>query len=226
MKKAKFYQKNHQSKENNVSEYYNLKQKAVDDLVSALQEPVTPEEPPRNQKNKEKPAIDPYKIDKLSKIPTWIKAVFVKYWTAGAICFFFFWGLGYYITNMENLIFITSIATGLITDFLVTPAFLYFESDKKEYHRYLLVPVSGKKIWSLFINIPVALIEVYGVVMIYAIINQIYVNSNNLAEGYIFLGVEPLLYGVFFVAIDFLLLFFKNMLIDMILHARNPGHTR
>ena len=225
MKKSKIYHKNNQLKEGKVTEYYNLKQEAVNDLVKALKEPDTKEVPLSNKKNKEKPPFNPYKIDKLSKIPTWIKAVFVKFWIAGAICFFFFWGLGYYIESMENLILFTAIATGLIVDFLVTPAFLYFESDKKEFHKYIMVPVSSKKIWSLLINIPVAFIEVYGVVTIYAIINQVYVNSNGLSEGYVTLAVEPLLYGVFFVAIDLLLLFFKNLIVGMIENVRNIQNT-
>jgi hypothetical protein len=226
MKKSKVYHKNTQSKDNKITNYYNLKQEAVNNLVSALKEPDIKEEPSHSKKNKVKPPIDPYKIDKLSKIPTWVKAVFVKFWTAGAICFFFFWGLGSYVNSMENMILITSIATGLIVDFLVTPAFLYFESDKKEYHKYMIVPVSSKKIWSLLINIPVAFIEVYGVVTIYAIINQVYVNSNGLEEGYITLGVEPLLYGVFFVAIDLLLLLFKNLIVGMIQNVKNIQNTQ
>lgn len=224
MKKHKVYHKINQSKENKITEYYNLKQEAVNDLVGALKEPDSKEYPSVDKKKK--PPINPYKIDKLSKIPTWIKAVFVKFWTAGAICFFFFWGLGSYINSMENLILTTSIATGLIVDFLLTPAFLYFESDKKEYHKYIMVPVSGKKIWSLLINIPVAFIEVYGVVTIYAFINRVYVNSNGLDEGYITLGVEPLLYGVFFVVIDLLLLFFKNCIVGMLQNVRNTQNAQ
>ncbi|MDD4212137.1 MAG: hypothetical protein PHY42_01915 [Bacilli bacterium] len=217
MKKTKTPPKKNQANDDKILEYYELKQEAVRELASALKE--TEEE--SQSKTKDKPAIDPYKIDKLSKIPTWIKAFFVKYWTAGAICFFFFWGLGYYISSMENLILITALATGLIIDFLVTPAFLHFESDKKEYHKYAMVPVSSKKIWTLLINIPIAFIEVYGVVMIYAFINQAYVNSQGLEEGTVTLAVEPLLYGLFFLVIDLLLLFFKNMIIGMIQNVRN-----
>lgn len=225
MKKVKINHKRNQSKDNKITQYYDLKHESVNNLVSALKETEITEEPSRQNKNIEKPPINPYKIDKLSRIPTWIKAVFVKYWVAGAICFFFFWGLGYYVRSMENLIIIASLATGLIADFLVTPAFLYFESDKKEYHKYLIAPIPGRKSRSLLINIPVAFIEVYGVVAIYSIINKIYITSNGLDEGYVYLGVEPLLYGVFFVAIDLLLLVFKNLIIGMIENVKNVQNT-
>jgi hypothetical protein len=214
MKKIKHYPQNR--KENQPHNYYDLKQEAVNDLVNALNEPN-----PQETKETKKPPMNPYKYDKIARIPTWIKAVFIKFWVAGAICFFFYVGLGYYVDSMENLILITALATGLIMDLLVTPAFLYFESDKKEYHKYLMVPVSAKKIWSLLINIPIAFIEVYGVVMIYAIINEAYINSHNVEEGYIALGVEPLLYGVFFVIIDLILLFFKNMIVGIVNNAKN-----
>lgn len=221
MKKPNINHKNNHSKDKKIINYYDLKQEAVNDLVSALKEPISKEEQSNNKKEVKNPPMNPYKYDKLARIPTWIKAVFIKFWVAGAICFFFFSGLSYYVGNMENLILITAIATGLIVDFLVTPAFLYFESDKKEYHKYLMVPVSAKKVWSLLINIPVAFIEVYGVVTIYALINQAIVNSKGLEEGYVTLGVEPLLYGVFFVVIDLILLLFKNMIVGIIQNVKS-----
>ena len=121
------------NQEENIN-YYDLKTEAVKDLVSALNEEVQEETPSIHKKyirNKNEKQPDPYKLDKLALIPTWIKAFFIKFWVAGAICYFFIWGLGVYITDILDTLFVTAIATGIIMDLLVNPAMICFESDKK-----------------------------------------------------------------------------------------------
>lgn len=214
-------------KEEKTADYYSLKQDAVNDLAEALQdsEKVIKEEE-INPKYKMDKKQSPYKYGLLGKIPTWLKAAFIKFWANGAICYFFFWGLGYYFSSMENLILITALGTGIINDFLITTALLYFESDKKEYHKYILVPVSCKKIWTLFANIFLALIEVYGVVMLYSLINNIINKINNSPSDTVALGVEPLLYGLLFVIVDAVLLVFKNVFVSIFKDAKNKINTK
>ena len=113
--------------------YYDLKTDAVNSLVDALNEEPKEETLSVHKKyikNKEKDQPNPYKLDKLALIPTWIKAFFIKFWVAGAICYFFIWGLGIYIQATLDMLFVTAFSTGIIVDLLVTPAMLYFESDK------------------------------------------------------------------------------------------------
>lgn len=191
--------------------YYDLKQEAVDELVDVLHatsEEALPE--PKIQTTTEK-APNPYKLDRLSKIPTWIKAFFIKFWMGGAICYFFFWGLGLYIGNTLDLVVLVGLATGLITGLLLNNAFLYFESDKKEYHPYMLIPVSGVKVWALFLNMIVGLVEVLTIFMFYTEINKNLVLIKGLPTGSTPLEVEPLLYGLLFLVVDTLIVSIKNL---------------
>ncbi len=195
---------NHPQK--NVQDYYELKTEAVEKLASALKE----EEPA------EKPTQDPYKVDWFARIPAWVKALFVKYWVAGALCYFGFWGLGLAIGDeLDNLVFV-GVLTGAVTDLLVNSAFLYFETDKKEFRKFMMIPVSSKKIWPLFVNILYGLLVTFSVFYIYMLINYTVVQARGLPEGSIVLGVEPLLYGLFFLIVDMFFISIKNWVVSVI----------
>ena len=214
------------SKQEEQINYYDLKTEAVQDLVSALNEEVVEETPSVHRKyvkSKKEDQPDPYKIDKLAMIPTWIKASFIKFWVAGAICYFFIWGLGVYLTDILDVLFVTGLFTGVIMDLLVNPAMLYFESDKKEYHKYILVPVPGKKLWSLLINIPVSFLEIGLIFLIYSNINILIVNIRNLPAGSTPLGVEPLLFGLFYLLIDMAIVSIKNLFVKVYRKNKNKN---
>ena len=40
----------------------------------------------------------------IDKIPSTIKALFIKFWFNGAVCFFIFWGLGEFIFGLDMLV--------------------------------------------------------------------------------------------------------------------------
>ena len=72
-----------------ISDYYKLNTKAVDDLVGANKE--NSPEVPREE-------LEKYRSASGIRLPRWLKAVLLKAWFAGAACFFIFWGLGLYLT--------------------------------------------------------------------------------------------------------------------------------
>ena len=69
------------------ADYYKLKTQAVDDLVNASEDnsPPVPEE-----------ELRAYRSGPRMKVADWVKMLFIKFWFAGAVCFFFLWGLGGY----------------------------------------------------------------------------------------------------------------------------------
>ena len=205
-------------KEEQLADYYELKTEAAEELAKVYTEE---EKKELDKKTEVKPGEKrPYKVDFLSRIPASIKVIFAKYWTFGVICYFFYWGLGYYITNLENLTLIVGIATGIIMDIFVTSAFLHFESDKKEFHPYLLVPVPFKKFWSLPINLTVYIGEAFGVYGIYYLINRAIEVSKGLDPGTAPLSVEPLLYGLIALFIDAVIIALKDLMIFIIRKIR------
>ncbi|MCR5564586.1 MAG: hypothetical protein K6F59_02155 [Gammaproteobacteria bacterium] len=206
-------------KEEQLADYYELKTEAAEELAKVYTEE---EKKELDKKTEVKPGEKrPYKVDFFARIPASIKVIFAKYWTFGVICYFFYWGLGYYISNLENLTLIVGLATGIIMDIFVTSAFLHFESDKKEFHPYLLVPVPFKKIWSFPINIVVYTGEAFGVYGVYYLINRLIELSKGLEPGTAPLSVEPLLYGLIALFIDAIIIAFKDLIIFIIRRLKN-----
>lgn len=201
---------NDQTKHENTASYYDLKKDAVNDLVDALKNDQSEQITNGIEKKDQAQEFNPYSVDKLAKVPTWIKALFVKFWFAGAICYFCLWGLGNYINSQLDLVFLTGIVMGLITDLIINNAFLYFQSDKREYEKYMFITVSGKKIWPIFANIILGIVEQFGIIGIYSLINSQIDNPSKT------LGVEPILYGLFFVLIDMALISIKNLIQKLI----------
>ena len=201
-------------------EDYSLKTEAVEKLTKAINEGIA-EEIPEEEKE-----LRPYKVDKVSKIPTWIKVIFVKFWVAGAICYFFMWGLGLYIPNSLDMYVVVSLALAFINDLFVNSAFLYFESDKKEYHKWILVPVPAKKIWSIFINIPIGFLEAFLINLLYGGLNKGVVALWNLDPNTIPILMEPLLFGLFYVIINLLLLLIKNTAVNIVKDAITKANQK
>ncbi len=96
--------KKKKNKETTIENYYDLKADKMDELVAALkgendekQEPVSynikeciGEEAAKHGEEKEykkssSKEFNPYKLDKLSRLPTFIKAFFIKFWFAGCV---------------------------------------------------------------------------------------------------------------------------------------------
>lgn len=182
------------------SEYYRLKTRAVDDLVTANEEnspPVSEEE------------LRTYRSGPKMKLANWVKMLLIKAWFAGAVCFFFIWGLGSLLSSELDVLFVTGMALGIVTDLMTNPILRFFEKTKGENERWMMV--SRKSYSSFFLNIG------YGYVvllLVYALYNAI-----NLAAGRItgrmdtvFLGVEPILFGLFCLGFDLLLLQIKHAL--------------
>ncbi|MCM1438336.1 MAG: hypothetical protein NC131_03880 [Roseburia sp.] len=222
--------KKKKNKETTIEDYYDLKTKEVDELVAALKgdidetklEPVTKNiaeitgEEPKAEKGTKKAEFDPYKIDKFSKIPVWLKALFIKFWFAGAACYFVMWGLGTVVPDALDIAVLTGVFLGIFTDFFVNPLFRYMESSDKEYNDYMMFPFPFKQFWTFFTNIIYYIGIGILIMLIYSGINLGFVALNHRYEGYVTLGVEPLLYGLFAMLIDMFFIGIKDLIVHLV----------
>ncbi len=229
--------KKKQKKETTIEDFYDLKADKVDELVAALKgEEIEDDEPVsykvedcvgaegveygeeleyESEKSKKKRGgkeFNPYKLDRLSRVPTWIKACFIKFWFAGMVYYLIGFGLSSYIASTENLVILTGLILGAVVDFLVNPIMRYFESSDKEYNNYIMFPFPLKKFWTLITNILYYIIVAFGVNGIYFIINE-YINVT--------LGVEPLLFGLFAVIVDMIFIGIKDLVVFLVKKAKN-----
>ena len=159
--------KKKQQKETTIENFYDLKVDQVDELVSILKgedtatdkevvtdiKEITGEEVKgRSQKAKN---FDPYKRDKLAMLPTWLKAIFIKWWFSGCVCYFIMWGLGELLTSELDFVraIILGFIMGMVVDLLVNPSFRYLDSDRHEFNNYMMFPFPFKQFWTFFANI-------------------------------------------------------------------------
>lgn len=200
-----------ETQKKSTENYYDLKKDAVERLVNA------------EKKTYPKTKADPgkaYRSSAVDKIPNWIKALFIKFWFNGAVCFFIFWGLGLYITNMTDMLVVLAVVLGMVTDILVNNAFRFFEKYEGQNSKWMMFP--KKKYWTFFANIIYAFPVLFLVVRLYEFIN-ITGNRINGTENEMILGVEPILFGLFYLMFDLMFLGIKNTLRKIVSDAKQKN---
>ena len=189
------------------TDYYRLKTKAVSDLVNANEE---------NSPEVSEEELRKYRSGPRLKVADWIKLLFIKGWFAGTVCYFFVWGLSGAVADQWDLLFVTGFALGTVTDLLTNPVLRFFEKTPGDHSQWMMFPKKG------FITLPLNILYGYVVLifvfMIYSAINTVAARITGNWEM-VALGVEPILFGVFALCVDLLLLQGKRLLINVIRDA-------
>ena len=191
-------------------DYYKLNTKAIDKLVNADKMEI-----PQDKKLKD-PAKK-YRSDFLDRIPAPVKALFVKFWFNGAVCYFIFWGLGEFLIDHLDTIVILSLVLGMVNDILVDNILRFIETVPSENAKFMMFP--KKKFWTFFTNIIYAFIVLNCVIFLYEIINIALTNILH-GTGQVYLGVEPILFGLFYMGFDLLFVGMKNLFFTIIEDAK------
>lgn len=201
------------TQENVESVNYDLKTDAVDRLVNANKKtyPNTKEDPGKKYRSN----------GFLSRIPDWIKAVFIKFWYNGAVCFFIFWGLGMYIWDTLDMIVVLGVVMGMVTDILVNNTFHFFAIMNGSNNKWMMFP-KKKKLWTFFANIVYGLVVMFIVSSIYSATNVL-LNTVNNTENTVYIGVEPILFGILYVAVDLLFIGMKNLFLEILSDAKKKA---
>ena len=203
---------NHTPEKRSSADYYKLKTDAVERLVNA------------DKKTYDKTKGDPGKQYRskgfLDKIPSWIKALFIKFWFNGSVCFFIFWGLGLYVTDMLDMIFVLAVVMGMVTDILLNNAFRFLATYEGQNDKWMMFP--KKKYWTFIANIVYAFPVLVGVIWFYNVFNVV-LNNIKGTEGELFLGVEPIVFGLAYMGIDMLFITMKNTMIKIISDAKQKN---
>ena len=190
--------RNPEPADRSAADYYKLKTDAVERLVNTENAPEVPEV-----------ELNRYRSKKKFHIPAWLKITFVKFWFAGAVCYFFLWGLGMYLQGIELMI-VLAIGLGVVTDLLTNRFLRRFEPSEGAYDKWMMV--TTRKFWSIFLNVIYAGVLLYCVFRTYYGINVFMGVDPNVGhtEEESMLGVEPILFGLFYLGFDMLLVFMRN----------------
>ncbi len=203
MAKNKNNKKNEEERKT-AQDYYRLHSDAVNDLINANEEnsPVVSEEELRK-----------YRSGSKIRISETFKALMVKYWFNGSACFFFFLGLGYYLRDQLDQLFVLGFALGILTDILTNNVLRFIARPKGINDRWMMFP--QKRLSSLFLNVIYAYVVLLFVYMFYNLINTILAKY-----GKPVLSVEPLLFALFYLGFDLLFISLKHLMIRIINDAK------
>ena len=147
------------------------------------------------------------------RIPSGVKALFIKFWFNGAVCFFIYWGLGMYVRSFWDMSFILAIVLGMVNDLLVNNAFHFFAVTPGSNNKWMMFP--KKKFWTFIANILYSFVVLACVIAIYGVINLV-----------VFTGVEPILFGLLYMAVDMLFVGMKNLTLKIISDAKEKVDSK
>ena len=179
--------------EKDTSAYYRLKKQAVEDLVTANEENSPPVPAAELKKYQSGPKI---------KMSDWVKAILIKLWIAGMICYFFIWGISTIAINPWDQLLVIGIALGLATNLMTNNIYRFIAKTPGAYDRWMMFP--GKKLYFLPLDVVYAIILTACTIMTYNGINLL--AAGGAEDAGLALGVEPILFGIIVTAWDLVFL--------------------
>lgn len=187
-----------------AEDYYKLHSQAVKDLATANEE---------NSPEVSEEELRKYRSGGKFRLSETVKALLVKYWFNGSVCFFFFLGLGNYLRDLLDQLFVLGFAMGIITDILVNNVLRFIAKPEGGNDKWMMIP--QKKLSSLFLNIGYAFVVLFFVYMFYNLVNTILQKL-----GGSILTVEPLLFALIYLGFDLLFIGMKKMMKNIISDAK------
>ena len=192
-----------------TADYYQLKTQAVEDLATASEENSPPVSAAELKKYRSGPRVN---------MADWVKALLLKCWTGGMICYFFIWGLSTFSLNQWDHLLILGIALGLVTNLITNSIFRFIAGTPGKYDRWMMFP--GKSLLFLPLDILYALLLVFCTVLTYNGLNMLLAGAGNASPA---IGVEPILFGVIVTMWDLLFIGAKHLLQRIILDAKQKA---
>ena len=119
------------AKKGNGDDLYSIKSKAVDDLVNA-----TVENTPKYSEDE----LKKYRAKSKINISPTFKALFVKFWFSGVVCYFFIWGLGMYIPSTLDLFAVTAVGMGFVKDILENNLLRFIANPPSSNDKWMMFP--------------------------------------------------------------------------------------
>lgn len=182
-----------------ASEYYKLKTEAVENLVTAdsSNSPKVPEEELRK-----------YRRNSNIQVPNTVKVLFVKFWFAGAVCYFVIWGLGLYLGSALDLLVVAAVIMGFVTDLLANNVIRFMEETPGVNEKWIMV--RKKRYISLILNLLYAGVLMTLVYLFYEYVNIAITTRTGNSQS-VPVGVEPLLFGILYMGFDLALVGLRNL---------------
>lgn len=171
--------------------------------------------------------IDPYKVDKFSKIPTGVIVLLLKYWAAAAAVFFSVIGgldIGFdysqsvtddpyaeMATDISIIIFI-ALFLALFMNYIVRHLVRLMYNRRNNTYKYNMVNVKGFKSFLLcfpyMLGISIVLYFITSFLSYKGWVLDLFGTTGGM-------GIEPFTYGLCFILVDSICLLIKNLILNI-----------
>ena len=168
---------------------------------------------------------NPYQLDKLSRIPSWLIILLLKYWAAAAAVFFSVIGgvdIGFnldevemdpvnaFITSVQLIIFIAVFIT-LFINYIVRPFVRMMYNKRINTYRYNMINIKGILSFVLCFGYHIILsVILYFITILlskYGLVLDLFGTTGGI-------GIEPFTYAFCYIVVDFIFLFIKDAIWD------------
>ncbi len=191
-----------------TTDYYKLHTQAVDDLIHADE---------TNSPEVSEEELQKYRSGPKFKLKDWAKAILIKIWFAGSVCFFVFWGLSGYLADRLDLMVVFGIALGVITDVITNNILRYYAKTQGGNDAWMMFP--KRRYITFVLNILYAFVLLLCVDFVYHLLNLALLAVGSSAT----LGVGPILFGVLYTGFDLLFIQMKQLLLRIVSDAKRSA---
>lgn len=167
--------------------------------------------------------INPYQVDKLSKIPSWLVILVLKFWAAAAAIFFMGIGGVIFINFSENqvddpagilgqsftLIILFGMFLSLFTNYVVKPFIRMMHNRRNNAFRYNLINFKGFKAFLANCVYNFSLSFVLFFITVFLSQHHLVWDPFGTTGG---VGIEPFTYAISYIIVDGLVILIKNII--------------
>ena len=187
--------------------------------------------------------VDPYKVDKLSKIPSWLIVLILKYWAAAAAIYFI--GMDTFIINWSEsdsvklasdvdvmlyeisqamiLTILFGLFLAIFSNYIVRPFVRMMYNRRNNTYRYNMINVRGFKsfLLSLLYNMPLSFLLTVIVVWMgyYGLVLDPFGTTGGT-------GVEPFSYALVYIIVDAFFVLIKDIIVNIYQRAKYNRQMR
>lgn len=174
------------------------------------------------KKTVEEKEINPYELDKLSKVPSWLIILFLKFWAAAAAVFYIFdadifnWAsdidsddLTVILANSTRLILIIALFLALFTNYIVKAIVRLMYNRRNNTYRYNLINYKGFLAFLLNLLYMTAVSFILFLIVTFLSSKGLVLDPFGTTGG---TGIEPFSYAFYFIIVDSLAILIKDLI--------------
>ena len=179
----------------------------------------------KNKVKDENVDINPYQVDKLAKVPSWIKILLLRYWAAAAACFLLFGiselGLNIYqegeyaaVELNVKLLLLLALFFAIFTNYVVRVFVRLMYNRRDNTYRLNLINFKGvlSFVASLAYNLVMAILVFVlnvGVLSKYGLVLDPFGTTGGI-------GIEPFTVGLLYIILDGVFIIIKNIIVMIV----------